>query len=836
MTKDKGKHGKGGGDQKSMHHVTSQKPYPGGQMWTPPQDNQSMQQQNYGYPNQYVMMDPNMQNGMQGEYMPNMQNGMPMQQMQPQMMQMHGMMQPQVMQVQMMPVQSNQMGQKVPHMGGQMSMQPMPMNMQQHMPMNMQQMPMNMQQMQLFPMPHHSQNELMDYQQVQMPNMSMQPQSQNPNMNSMPQSNMVLQAQNPPINQPNMSMPQQQQRPIAMVPDQQRKPLQPTQSSSSTSSPDEQRKLKTMDKPVETIIEGEQERPREKKGLKNRPVVRNADTASKVGSDLATSREPNSSLSSMKETLHGMDSPHTPVRPLPRFDDGIPSEPKSSSIDPQRKGRKLANAKLTATIKPEDPATPASSSTAVPNASPNSKPKEPDTSPRKPSRTQEPGGRSPEPRPPSPSRPIEPNRPTTPSRPIDPSRQDAKLRQEAVKPLPSREELQKGLVVNRNIVPQIRNPEAVPESTGGKKTMKLINRSLDKSLNVLSPTPQPRQATLLAALNIDEPMPRDKRRLSVPKMTPEKPTSPDMIPLCPKLDMLAYRKTVSNLPRPANIAFARDNKKVDETPWGRNAAHAPAPKRPAKTSHKGPIAKQPEPSWKGATPPKQSFSEDEVVIRKCRTILNKLSMDNFEKLFAQLTVCGISKTQHIEALMKEVFEKATTQHGFIDMYTQLCKRLDFWCKSNPLLDVDFRRILLSQCQRSFESNLKPPEGILGASVNDEDAFEREVKYKSAMLGNIKFVGRLLVTQLIASKILVQAASQLLSISSEITLECLCALLLATGKEFDDPSWKFHDSMKVIYNEAQSLTKEEKIPSRIRFLLTDVFDCRSRNWESRMVNR
>eukprot|EP00397_Hematodinium_sp_SG-2012_P044616 GEMP01049877.1.p1 GENE.GEMP01049877.1~~GEMP01049877.1.p1 ORF type:complete len:187 (+),score=22.07 GEMP01049877.1:1-561(+) len=182
--------------------------------------------------------------------------------------------------------------------------------------------------------------------------------------------------------------------------------------------------------------------------------------------------------------------------------------------------------------------------------------------------------------------------------------------------------------------------------------------------------------------------------------------------------------------------------------------------------------------------------------------------------------------------MKEVFDKATTQHGFIEMYTNLCKRLDLWCKSNPDLGVDFRRILLAQCQNSFENNLKPPEGILGANVNDDEAFEREVKYKTAMLGNIKFVGRLLITQLLASRILLQAASQLLEIKSSVTLECLCVLFMATGKEFDDPKWKFHTKMTYIYDQARCLSADKSVASRIRFLLADVFDCQSRQWEER----
>lgn len=196
--------------------------------------------------------------------------------------------------------------------------------------------------------------------------------------------------------------------------------------------------------------------------------------------------------------------------------------------------------------------------------------------------------------------------------------------------------------------------------------------------------------------------------------------------------------------------------------------------------------------------------------------------------------CGIKTTYHIEVLMKEVFQKAVTQHHFIPLYTKLCERLNGWCQE--LTDVpDFRRILLTQCQVSFESNLKPPEGLLGADVNDEEAFEKEIKYKQAMLGNIKFVGELLGVRLLASRVLIQCAQELLNAKSSAvnfcSLECLAVLLQVTGKIFDNPEWKYHQALLDCYRDADALAKNNAIPPRIRFLLRNIMDLRKNKWVS-----
>merc|ERR1740123_2619525 len=109
---------------------------------------------------------------------------------------------------------------------------------------------------------------------------------------------------------------------------------------------------------------------------------------------------------------------------------------------------------------------------------------------------------------------------------------------------------------------------------------------------------------------------------------------------------------------------------------------------------------------------------DEAVTREMKSILNKLTVEKFDTLSKKLLECGIESKKHVETLMREVFEKATTQHHFIEMYTDLCLKLnEFLIEKNGGEEeggdggVSFKRILLNQCQDSFLTYLKPPTGL-----------------------------------------------------------------------------------------------------------------------------
>lgn len=245
-------------------------------------------------------------------------------------------------------------------------------------------------------------------------------------------------------------------------------------------------------------------------------------------------------------------------------------------------------------------------------------------------------------------------------------------------------------------------------------------------------------------------------------------------------------------------------------------------------------------SWAAAMQTKRSTTsdenaEDEKVTRKACAILNKLTLEKFDSLFEQLATCGIRKPQHLEMLMREVFNKATTQHHFIAMYANLCVRLDQDSRID-IVDAErgeqrsFRKLLLDQCQMSFEKLLQSEE-TQQVSKDVEIDEEHALKRKQQALGNIKLIGQLLVHGIVTSKLLVECSEELLRCrdSCPEALESLAALLTVAGKQFDTPNWQYHSRLLEVFSCMRKLSKEKSTQARVRFLLRDVLDVRDAGW-------
>merc|ERR1712224_859474 len=115
--------------------------------------------------------------------------------------------------------------------------------------------------------------------------------------------------------------------------------------------------------------------------------------------------------------------------------------------------------------------------------------------------------------------------------------------------------------------------------------------------------------------------------------------------------------------------------------------------------------------------------------------------------------------------MGEIFERATTEKGFIGIYAEICTRLDSHLAllgEKSLGGNAFRRAVVTECQQSFERFLKPAEGPSRQDLSYEEKYEEESRLKTRMLGNMRFVGELLVRRLLAGKVFVAIADELLS--------------------------------------------------------------------------
>jgi len=218
-----------------------------------------------------------------------------------------------------------------------------------------------------------------------------------------------------------------------------------------------------------------------------------------------------------------------------------------------------------------------------------------------------------------------------------------------------------------------------------------------------------------------------------------------------------------------------------------------------------------------------------AVVRQARGILNKLTEANFETLFLQLVKCDIRTATQLEAVILEIFEKATAQHGFLPMYVQLCVKLHSHFEKQPVDGADFRKVLVGACQRTFEKTLRT-QPQLDPSLCYEDRYEIELKFKTRMLGNLRFVGELLVLKLLAGKVLLAVSEELLSVGDAASIEAAATLLTVAGPAFDRKSWVFHPRLLAIFSMMRCMSKDKAIPMRVRCILKDLLELRDAGWQ------
>lgn len=224
---------------------------------------------------------------------------------------------------------------------------------------------------------------------------------------------------------------------------------------------------------------------------------------------------------------------------------------------------------------------------------------------------------------------------------------------------------------------------------------------------------------------------------------------------------------------------------------------------------------------------------DQEITRRMKAILNKLTIEKFPTLSKQLASCGIQNNVHLKVLIKEILDKATNQHHFINMYADLCSSLQaHFADPSTRKDsnMNFKKVLLDAIQASFEQRFAAPVSM--KNLEGEELREAEQRYKQQMLGNFKFIGALLVRKMLAVPVMFAILEELLGDPSAEALESLATFLTVIGPTFDRREFAQQFILTAIFNQVEALTKDAKIKNRVRCLLKDVLDLRASGWLDR----
>ncbi|KAK0454526.1 hypothetical protein EV421DRAFT_422018 [Armillaria borealis] len=265
----------------------------------------------------------------------------------------------------------------------------------------------------------------------------------------------------------------------------------------------------------------------------------------------------------------------------------------------------------------------------------------------------------------------------------------------------------------------------------------------------------------------------------------------------------------------------------------------------------------------------------DVVDRKVKGLLNKLTMEKFDSISDQIIAWANKSEKEKDGrtliqVIRLVFEKATDEATWSEMYARLCRKM--MEQISPKVQDDgiknaegkpiaggqlFRKYLLNRCQEDFERGWLAKEATATAAaskaVEDQAAKaaaekkgdgEEEValyseeyyaaqKAKRQGLGLIKFIGELFKLQMLTERIMHECVKKLLGNvenPEEEEIESLCKLLTTVGQLLDTTKARAH--MDVYFSRMKELTKSLNVSSRMQFMLQDILELRERKWISR----
>ena len=263
--------------------------------------------------------------------------------------------------------------------------------------------------------------------------------------------------------------------------------------------------------------------------------------------------------------------------------------------------------------------------------------------------------------------------------------------------------------------------------------------------------------------------------------------------------------------------------------------------------------------------PTEPRMEDMTRLREeLLTILNQIGTQKLDILVNRIRRLTISSPSvsifvnpaQLHECVEVIFEKALGEADASEVCARVCQVLQMMkpVENSEAEFINFRKLLIIRCQKEFDKNYlesldsdKYSADMAAAQTVEERsnikaAFELTLtKFMRRSLGNIIFIGELYKLQMLTARIMHGVINKLLQTRDELSLQCLCRLLISVGQILDQettqrlskgPQNGLND-LSVYFSKMVEITQDTKVSSRVRSHLQFVIQLRLADWKKTM---
>jgi len=230
--------------------------------------------------------------------------------------------------------------------------------------------------------------------------------------------------------------------------------------------------------------------------------------------------------------------------------------------------------------------------------------------------------------------------------------------------------------------------------------------------------------------------------------------------------------------------------------------------------------------------------------REVRSLLNKISPDNKQKIIDQLIekATQLKTPEEMAVVIGVVFDKVTFDPFFCETYVGMIRELNaahpaFPAEEDGAAPCSFKRLLLDTCQNKFEDLMNSVDTpVCKEAASDPEALEELLqKQKKAALATMKFIGHLYNSQLLVFKVIQSIVKELIDgVPAELKVEYALELMQAVGPHLEKKE-REKAELVVIMDRLLSLKKQKRedgkpnLSSRVKFRIDDLADLRACGW-------